>query len=216
MVSFQGHLSDMATVTVGMPQGPILGPLFLIILNFMNDISLNIGSDDPVDMYADDCTVSASGNTLEHLEASLNNDLGNVLQWCDVSRMVINTDKTKVMMIMYHSAKVAKLERRSLMCSLEGRDWRLCGKNCLLGDPNASGLALTTRPTDGEAGGTLAALLLNPECAEFPMSHKVTKFATRRRHHTKSTQARQIHTQHNTTQRSPAKQHAVRQSTQGC
>ena len=70
------------------------------------------------------------------------------------------------------------------------------------GDPNASGLALTTRPTDGEAGGTLAALLLNPECAEFPMSHKVTKFATRRRNHTKSTQARQIHTQHNTTQSS--------------
>ena len=97
MVSFRGYLSDMATVTVGVPQGSILGPLFFII--FMNDMPLNTGSDDPVDMYADDSTVSAPGNTLKHLEASLNNDLENVLQWCDVNRMVINTDKTKVMMI---------------------------------------------------------------------------------------------------------------------
>ena len=97
MVSFQGHLSNIATVTVGAPQGSILGPLFFII--FMNDMPLNTGSHDPVDLYTDDSTVSTSGNTLEHVGASLNNDLQNVLQWCDVNRMVINTNKTKVMMI---------------------------------------------------------------------------------------------------------------------
>ena len=92
MVSFRGHLSDIETVTVCVPQGSILGPLFFII--FMNDMPLNTGSHDPVDMYADDSTVSASGNTLEHRQASLKNDLENVLQSCDVNRMVMNTDKT--------------------------------------------------------------------------------------------------------------------------
>ena len=84
MVSFWGHLSDMATVTVGVLQGSILGPFFFII--FMNDMPLNTGSGDPVNMYGDDSTASASGSTLEHLEASLNNDLENVLQWCNHRR----------------------------------------------------------------------------------------------------------------------------------
>ena len=57
MVSFQGHLSNMITVTVGVPQGFILGPLFFII--FMNDMPLNTGSDDPVNRYADDSILSA-------------------------------------------------------------------------------------------------------------------------------------------------------------
>ena len=61
---------------------------------FVKDMPLNTGSDDPVDTYADDSTVSASGKTLEHPEVSLNNDLGNVSQRCDVNRMVFNTGKT--------------------------------------------------------------------------------------------------------------------------
>ena len=124
MVSFRGHLSDMANVAVGVPQGSMLGPLSFIV--FMNDMPLNTGSDDPVDMYADDSTVSASGNTLEHLEASLNNDVENVLQWCDVNRMVINTEKTKVMMITTQQ-RWLKLEKKEPDVFIRGQRLEVVG-----------------------------------------------------------------------------------------
>ena len=65
-------------------------------------------------------TVSTSRNTLKHLEASLNNDLENVLQWCDVNRMVINTGKTKVMMTM--------TQQRWLKLEKKGRDMFIKGQ----------------------------------------------------------------------------------------
>ena len=66
------------------------------------------------------------------------------------------------------------------------------------------GWALTTRPNDGEARGTLAALLqlLNPECAEFPVlqSHKVRHQAATP-HEVHGGEANPHTTQHNAVQR---------------
>ena len=56
-VKYDGVLSDQLPVTIGVPQGSILGPLLFII--FMNDSILEI-SDMRFDMYADDSTLSLS------------------------------------------------------------------------------------------------------------------------------------------------------------
>ena len=77
-------------------------------------------------------TVSASGNTLAHLEASLNNDLENVLQWCDVNRMVINTDKTKVMMITSQQ-RWLKLEKKKPDVFIRGQRLEVVERDELLG-----------------------------------------------------------------------------------
>ena len=59
-VKYDGVLSDPLPVTIGVPQGSILGPLLFII--FMNDSILEI-SDMRFDMYADDSTLYTAGKT---------------------------------------------------------------------------------------------------------------------------------------------------------
>ncbi len=67
-VIFKGNLSKTNTVTHGVPQDSILGPLLFI--TFMNDLPLYILT--PLDMYADDSTIHVTGRTIEELEIKLN------------------------------------------------------------------------------------------------------------------------------------------------
>ncbi len=83
------------TVTHGVPQYSILGPLLFI--TFMNDLPLYI--DSPLDMYADYSTIHVSGKTIDELESKLNIDLKNVQIWCPKNRMAVNAEKTKVMLV---------------------------------------------------------------------------------------------------------------------
>ena len=46
-----------------------------------------------VDMYASDCTIT------EAVEEKLNNDLHEESKWCEENKMVINAEKTKIMLI---------------------------------------------------------------------------------------------------------------------
>lgn len=65
----------------------------------MNDMPLSTRTINSVDMYADDSTISATGKTVQTIEQSLNNDLQEISKWCDENRMVINAEKTKIMII---------------------------------------------------------------------------------------------------------------------
>ena len=114
-VLFKGKLSETKPVTHGVPQGSILGPLLFI--TFINDLPLHIES--PLDMYADDSTIHATGKTVEELETKLNNDLLNVHKWCQENRMAVNAEKTKVMLVTTYQKKT-RLETNELRVSLSG------------------------------------------------------------------------------------------------
>ena len=63
------HLfSDWQDITVGVPQGSILGPLFFII--FANDLPHSLTCQ--VDSYADDSTLTVTKATIEELNEDLN------------------------------------------------------------------------------------------------------------------------------------------------
>lgn len=92
MVCFNGTLSDDESITSGVPQGSILGPLlFLVYLNDIFDIPF------PVHLvaYADDITMLAPGNTLAELSLSGNQFLEYLRCWCNRNRLKVNTHKTK-------------------------------------------------------------------------------------------------------------------------
>ena len=78
-----------------MPQGSIRGPLLFIV--YMNDLPLHIHND--IDMFADDSTLHMSGANIEEIQLSLQTDLNVITTWCTDNKMVINTSKTKTMLI---------------------------------------------------------------------------------------------------------------------
>ena len=97
-VSLNNNLSDAAEVVYGVPQGSILGPLLFLI--FINDLPLYIQSTSTyVDLYADDPYFYCSSHDKLVLERNLQASLDCLQRWCYENGMVLNTDKTKVMLI---------------------------------------------------------------------------------------------------------------------
>ena len=97
--SFKGALSDSLPMSVGIPQGSILGPLFFLV--FINDLPLYLSStfDTNLTMFADDTTILTSGSTVQEVELRLNLLASDVSSWANLNRMALNAPKTKSMLI---------------------------------------------------------------------------------------------------------------------
>ena len=95
-VAILDTLSSALPVTMGVPQGSILGPLLFVI--FINDLPLYV-SKSKIEMYADDSTQVASGNTLDEVQATLTAEFHPVAKWARDNEMVLNCDKMKAMTV---------------------------------------------------------------------------------------------------------------------
>ena len=89
-------LSDPLPVTIGVPQGSILGPLLFI--TFMNHSLLEI-SDMRFDIHADDSTLYAAGKCVGDINRSLTTKSKPLYNWIDANRMVFNAEKTECMLL---------------------------------------------------------------------------------------------------------------------
>ena len=96
-VSLNNNLSTPASVKCGVPQGSILGPLLFLI--FINDLPLLPQNYVVVDLFADDTTFYDFQFDITQLETNLQHALNLLRIWCRQNGMVLNTDKTKVMLI---------------------------------------------------------------------------------------------------------------------
>ena len=88
--------SATENIVCGVPQGSILGPLLFLL--FINDLPLytnNVSTD----LYADDTTLVQIGESQVSIEQSLQLALLNLSEWCKLNGMLLNTAKTKVMII---------------------------------------------------------------------------------------------------------------------
>src|SRR5204863_1558918 len=80
----------------GVPQGSILGPLLFNI--YINDLPLHI-INALCDLFADDCTIHKSDSDCTTLENALQNETNNLIEWTISNKMVVNTSKSKSMLI---------------------------------------------------------------------------------------------------------------------
>ena len=98
MVSVNNKVSSSEPIKFGVPQGSILGPFMFLI--FINDLPLVLENTfTSADLYADDTTVYDIQTNMQTLERNLQNSLLLRNKWCRENGMVINMDKTKVMLI---------------------------------------------------------------------------------------------------------------------
>ena len=93
--------SSFQNITQGVPQGSVLGPLFYII--YADDIKRRIKKSSYT-FYADDTVLYTNKKNLPTACKHLQNDLDNLLSWCDENGIYINTCKTK---LMFYGSKTA-------------------------------------------------------------------------------------------------------------
>ena len=90
-----GLTSGYLDISCGVPQGSILGPiLFLLYINDINN-SLNLCKSK---LYADDTVVYATHREEAVCHEWLYTDFELLMNWFNINRLTINSDKTKLML----------------------------------------------------------------------------------------------------------------------
>lgn len=91
IVKCSGSLSESRPVSLGVPQGSVLGPLLFLL--FVNDLPKNI-SNGHITMFADDTTVAVSARSLEELTTTVNNVTVEMVRYCRSNQLILNANKT--------------------------------------------------------------------------------------------------------------------------
>ena len=85
----------MSNITLGVPQGSMLGPVLFLYSNDMHRSSDQLRFVN----FADDTTVFASDSDINNIHASVNRELVEVNIWLKTNRLSLNISKTSYMKI---------------------------------------------------------------------------------------------------------------------
>ena len=113
-VQYKDKTSCKSTITTGVPQGSILGPLLFII--YINDIA-KVTNKFHFTIYADDttllepiCTFSRNNKlNSKDLAQAINSELNLIVEWLALNKLSLNVKKTKMMLFHYKQRNVSKI-----------------------------------------------------------------------------------------------------------
>ncbi|PFX26681.1 putative RNA-directed DNA polymerase from transposon BS [Stylophora pistillata] len=94
-VLINGELSEPHTITLGVPQGSILGPLLFNV--YINSLP-NAVKETRMILYADDAVLFCDASTRQELQIALEREFTEISNWYTDNRLTINVKKTKFML----------------------------------------------------------------------------------------------------------------------
>ena len=89
-------LSLKRNVTIGVPQGSVLGPLLFLV--FINDLPLSLKYSNTI-LFADDSVIYYSGKNCNEIQNKMNEDLALVKEWLNDHRLTLNITKSKFVVV---------------------------------------------------------------------------------------------------------------------
>ena len=95
-VKFNNTLSDKATISYGVPQGSILGPLLFLL--YINDLAF-VSKILFLLIFADDTNLFITGKDINSMINTMNQELIKINDWMIANRLSLNVAKTQYMII---------------------------------------------------------------------------------------------------------------------
>lgn len=110
-VQIRDRISTRQTISCGVPQGTVLGPiLFTIYINKL--LTLKCGGE--IFSFADDTVVLYKDDSWGNLKNKIEMGFGNVLKWFDQKYLTVNYDKTKFMPFVIYKNNLPRYEMISI------------------------------------------------------------------------------------------------------
>ena len=97
IVTVNNSTSGYETITCGVPQGSVLGPLLLLI--YVNDFHL-CSDILQLHLFADDANLFYKNKNISVLKANMSNELNNVYDWLCANQLVLNIEKSNF--VLFH------------------------------------------------------------------------------------------------------------------
>ena len=91
-VCYGGHESERGSVSCGVPQGSVLGPLFFLI--YVNDM-VSASKDLELVLFADDTNIFAKSENPSELIRKVNKGMNEIEKWFKCNRLTLNLKKTE-------------------------------------------------------------------------------------------------------------------------
>jgi hypothetical protein len=108
-VFYEGVLSECQSVTCGVPQGSVLGPLLFLL--YFNDFSKCLKRSKTL-MFADDTVVYCADKDPNNIERDLNEDLESIAQYFYTNDLIINLKKGKTeFMLLGTNKRLSKVDK---------------------------------------------------------------------------------------------------------
>ena len=98
-ITYGDKQTNIETITCGVPQGSILGPLLFLI--FVNDLQAKYL--DPI-MFADDTNLFCSHKNIKRLFQIVNSELKLVTEWFLANKLSLDVKKTKY--VLFHKVTI--------------------------------------------------------------------------------------------------------------
>ena len=112
MVNLENSFSEVSSISCGVPQGSILGPLLFLI--YVNDMPMAVKCD--LFLYADDTCLVFQSKNVKDIEKQLNEDFANICDWFVDNKLSIHFGEDKTKSFLFASkCKIKKLQKLEII-----------------------------------------------------------------------------------------------------